>query len=90
SSIDRIIAESDAPMTFSPQEHGGVTIQVDDESGLAYALTDDQLLLAPTADDIVAALDAHAAGDTALSEAGSISAFTEALPDEWLVFGIYA
>jgi uncharacterized protein DUF3352 len=89
SSIDRIIAESDAPMTFSPQEHGGVTIQVDDESGLAYALTDDQLLLAPTADDIVAALDAHAAGDTALSDAGSISAFTEALPDEWLVFGIY-
>ena len=89
SSIDRILAESEAPVTFAEQEHAGVTIHVDEDSGTAYALTDDQLLFAPAADDIVAALDAHASGTTTLSEAGSISGLTDALPDEWLVFGIY-
>ena len=76
-------------VTFTAQEHAGVTIQVDDSSGMAYALTDDQLLFATSADDIVAALDAHASSSTTLSEAGSITALTDALPDEWLVFGIY-
>ena len=88
-SLERIFAESEAPVTFTDQEHAGVTIHVDEESSAAYALTDDQLLVATSADDIVAALDAHANSSTTLSEADSITALTDALPDEWLVFGIY-
>jgi hypothetical protein len=89
SSLDRILAESEVPVTFTEQEHAGVTIQVDESSGMAYALTDDQLLFATSADDIEAALDAHANSSTTLSEAGSITALTDGLPDEWLAFGIY-
>jgi Protein of unknown function (DUF3352) len=88
-SIDRIIAASEMPVTFGEQEHAGVTIRVDEASGAAYALTDDQLLLAPAAADIVAALDAHASSATTLEEAGSIASLTDALPEEWLVFGLY-
>ena len=88
-SIQRIIASADEAPTFTSQEHAGVTVQVDEESELAYALTDDQLLLAPSADDIVAALDAHASASTTLEEAGSIASLTDALPTDWLVFGIY-
>jgi hypothetical protein len=88
-SIDRIIAESEASVTFTQQEHSGVTINVDESSGAAYALTDDQLIIGLAVDDIVAALDAHASSSTTLSEAGSITSLTEALPDEWLAFGIY-
>ncbi len=88
-SIDRILAESEAPVTFGQQEHAGVTIHVDEETGAAYALTDDQLLIAPSVDDIIAALDAHASSATTLSEAGSRASLTDALPEEWLVFGIY-
>ena len=88
-SLERIFAESDAPVTFTTQDHAGVTIHVDEQSSAAYALTDDQLLIATSADDIVAALDAHANSSTTLSETGSITALTDALPDEWLVFGIY-
>jgi hypothetical protein len=88
-SLERIFAESEAPVTFTDQEHAGVTIHVDEQSSAAYALTDDQLLFATSADDIAAALDAHANSSTTLSEAGSITALTDALPDEWLVFGIY-
>jgi hypothetical protein len=88
-SLERIFAESDAPVTFTDQEHAGVTIHVDGESSAAYAVTDDQLLVATSADDIVAALDAHTNSSSTLSEADSITALTDALPDEWLVFGIY-
>ena len=88
-SLERIFAESDAPVTFTDQEHAGVTIHVDGESSAAYAVTDDQLLVATSADHIVAALDAHANSSTTLSEADSITGLTDALPDEWLVFGIY-
>jgi hypothetical protein len=88
-SIDRIVAASDVDITFTEQKHAGTTIRVDEGSGAAYALTDDQLILATTADDIVAALDAHASNSTTLSEAGSIAELTGALPDDWLVFGFY-
>jgi hypothetical protein len=89
SSLERIITESGQPVTFTDQEHAGVTIHVDEDSTAAYAVTDDQLLVATSADDIIAALDAHANSSTTLSEAGSITALTEGLPDEWLVYGIY-
>jgi hypothetical protein len=89
SSIDRILAESEAPVTFDEQEHAGTTIHVEEETGTAYALTDDQLILAPTADDVSTALDAHASSSTTLSEAGSINTMAGALPSDWLAFGIY-
>lgn len=89
SSIDRILAESEFPGTFGEQQHAGTTMYVDEASGVAYALTDDQLLVAPSVDDIIAALDAHASSATTLSEAGSRASLTDALPTEWLVFGIY-
>jgi hypothetical protein len=89
SSIDRILAESEFPGTFAEQQHAGTAIHADEDSGAAYALTDDQLLIAPSADDIVAALDAHASSATTLSEAGSRASLTDALPTDWLAFGIY-
>jgi hypothetical protein len=89
SSLQRIITESGQPVTFTDQEHAGVTIHVDEDSTAAYAVTDDQLLVATSADDIIAALDAHANRSTTLSESGSITALTEWLPEEWLVYGIY-
>jgi len=86
-SIERLIAEADAP-TFTEQSHAGVTIRVAEGEG-AYALTDDQLLLAPTADDIITALDAHDSGSTTMAEVGEITRLTDALPADWLAFGIY-
>ena len=88
-SIDRIIAASEADVTLTERVHDGVTINVDDGSGMAYAVTDDQLILATTADDVVSALDAHAGSSTTLSDAASIDELTSALPDDWLVLGFY-
>lgn len=87
-SIERLIAEADDAPTFTEQSHAGVTIRVADADG-AYALTDDQLLLAPTADDIITALDAHNTGSTTMAEVGEITRLTDALPADWLAFGMY-
>ena len=87
-SIERLIAESDGAPTFTEQGHGGVTIRVSDDDG-AYAVTDDQLLIAPSADDVIAALDAREGGASTLAEAGEITRLTNALPSDWLAFGIY-
>ncbi|MGI8829310.1 MAG: DUF3352 domain-containing protein [Candidatus Limnocylindria bacterium] len=86
-SIERLIAEM-GTTTFTDEVHDGVTIRVSDDEG-AYALTDDQLLVAPAAADIVTALDAHAAGSTTLAEVGEITRLTDALPSDWLAFGVY-
>jgi hypothetical protein len=86
-SIERLIAEM-GTSTFTDEVHDGVTIRVSDDEG-AYALTDDQLLVAPAAADIVTALDAHAAGSTTLAAVGEITRLTDALPSDWLAFGIY-
>ncbi len=87
-SIDRILAEADVPLTFTEQSHAGVTIHSSSDEG-AYALADDQLLLAPRAEDIVTALDAHADASTTVAEVDEITALTEALPDDWLAFALY-
>ena len=88
--IGRLREEAGEGTTFTEQMHAGVSIQVADTAdGFAYALTDDQLIFSPAADDIAAAIDAHASSDTTLSEAGSITRLTDALPADWLVFGIY-
>lgn len=87
-SIERLITESDGETTFSEQVHDGVTIRVAGDEG-AYALTDDQLLIAPSAADIIVALDAHDTGTTTLAEVGEITRLTDALPSDWLAFGVY-
>ncbi len=87
-SIERLITEADPEATFSEQVHGGVTIRSMDDEG-AYALTDDQLLFAPTVADIIVALDAHETGTTTLAEVGDITRLTDALPSDWLAFGVY-
>ena len=82
-------AESGGP-TVHEQEHAGTTIHVDGGDRRAYAVTDDQLILAPTADDVIAALDAHASGAATLS-GGRLDerGMAERSPDDWLAFGIY-
>lgn len=87
-SIERLITEADPEATFSEQVHDGVTIRADGDEG-AYALTDDQLLIAPSAADIIVALDAHDTGTTTLAEVGEITRLTDALPTDWLAFGVY-
>lgn len=86
--IERLIAEAEEPPTLTEQTHAGVTIRVAADEG-AYAVAADQLLIAPSADDIIAALDAHDAGATTLAEVEEITRLTDALPADWLGFGIY-
>jgi hypothetical protein len=88
SSIERLLAESDLPVTFTDQDHAGVTIHAADDQG-AYALAADQLLLAPRAEDIVTALDAHADAASTVAELDEITTLTETLPDDWLAFALY-
>ena len=87
-SIERLIAAAEETVAFTEQTHAGVTIRVAADEG-AYALTDDQLLIAPRADDVIIALDAHADGTNALGEAEENARLTDALPADWLAFGIY-
>jgi hypothetical protein len=87
-SIERLLAESDLPVTFTDQDHAGVTIHAADDQG-AYALAADQLLLAPRAEDIVTALDAHADAASTVAELDEITTLTETLPDDWLAFALY-
>lgn len=87
-SIQRLLAESDAPLTFIDQDHAGITIHASEGQG-AYAVSDDQLLLAPRVDDIVTALDAHADTATTIAELEDVTALTDALPDDWLAFALY-
>ncbi len=90
--IDRILVEAgqDAP-SFTETEHRGVTIRTAEggTEGGAYALTDDQLLFAPDADAIRAALDAHADGTGTMAGLTDITRLTGQLPDDWLAFVSY-
>lgn len=85
-SVERILREAGAPATTTT-EHRGVTIHAASDEG-AYAITDDQLIAAPSAADIVAALDARAAGTT-LAARDEIASLVETLPDDWLAFGVF-
>jgi hypothetical protein len=87
--IGRLRADAAEGLTFTEQVHGDATIHVADDGGFAYSLVDDQLIVAPAAEDIVAAIDAHTSSETTLSEAGSITELTDALPADWLAFMIY-
>jgi hypothetical protein len=75
---------------FSSIEHEGTTIwSANDGFGgtWSYAIASDQLLFAPTADDIADALDRAGGGDSfaASQELGRLSA---GLPADWLMFGL--
>ncbi len=87
SSLTLILDRAGAPVTAT-REHRGVTIHVVDDDEGAYAVTDDQLLVAPSAEDIVAALDTEASGAT-LAGREEVLAHVDALPDDWLAFGVF-
>lgn len=91
SAIDRLLAEAgpDAP-TFTESQHLGFTIRSSDGAdGGAYALADDQLVVAADADGVRAALDTHASGAGTLAEMAEITRLTDALPTDWLAFVSY-
>jgi hypothetical protein len=84
--VGRIMDEAGAPETTST-EHRGVTINTAADDG-AYAITDDQLIVAQSADAIAAALDTEASGET-LAEREEVLAHVAALPTDWLAFGVF-
>lgn len=88
--IDRLVAASPEAVTLTELDHGGVTIHVAEgtEAG-AYAITDDQVLVAANADDIIAALDLRAAGNGALAQTTEMASLTDALPADWLMYVTY-
>ena len=86
--IERILAEVAPGATFTDADHAGVTIRESPTGSGAYALTDDQLLLALDADEIREALDAHASGET-LAASGDLSGYAARLPADWLAFATY-
>jgi Protein of unknown function (DUF3352) len=86
--IERMLAQLDAHPGFAPSEHGGVTVFEAADGLGAYAVTPDQLLYAPSADDIRAALDAHASGDT-LARSSDVERYESRLPADWIMFGTY-
>jgi len=87
--IDRMLSTSTVAPAFTDQTHAGTTIHVADGDLGAYAVTSDQVLIAPAAADIEAALDARASGSTTLAEASEITQLTDALPADWLAFAVY-
>ena len=84
--VARVLDEADAP-DFTTSEHLGISIHASVDGEGAYAITDDQLIVAASADDIVAALDAASTGAT-LADRDDIASLVSALPDDWLAFGI--
>lgn len=85
-SVERMLAQADAP-ELATTEHRGVTIHAADGEPGAYAITDDLLIAGPSAEDIVAALDARAGGTTLAARDG-IASLVAALPSDWLAFGV--
>jgi hypothetical protein len=88
--FERILDETGpSTVTFTTTEHRGVTIRASEGVAEgAWAVTDDQLLLAPSAEDIVAALDMKA-GDASLAGDEEVRGFAAQLPDDWLLFATY-
>ncbi|MGZ8474612.1 MAG: DUF3352 domain-containing protein [Candidatus Limnocylindria bacterium] len=86
--VERILAQLDAPPEFARSEHAGVTVFEGAEGVGAYAVTGDQLLYAPSADGIRAALDAHASGET-LGGSSDMDGYASRLPGDWILFGTY-
>lgn len=87
-SIERLIAELDAPPAFARSEHAGVTVFEGPDGVGAYAVTSDQLLFSPSADAIRDALDAHSSGET-LAASDAMGGYASRLPGDWIMFGTY-
>jgi len=85
--VERILAMSPAASEVTESQHGGVTIREVAGSG-AYAVTDDQLVFAMTADDVGKALDARSSGSN-LADSAKFAELTASLPADWLVWGVY-
>lgn len=87
--IGRLLAEGDAP-DFTDEQHAGFSIRSSASmDGGAYALTDDQLVVGSSADEVRAALDTHAAGTGTLAELADMTRLTDQLPEDWLAFVSY-
>ncbi|MGI8929916.1 MAG: DUF3352 domain-containing protein, partial [Candidatus Limnocylindria bacterium] len=84
---ERILAMSPAASEVTESQPGGVTIREVAGSG-AYAVTDDQLVFAMTADDVGKALDARSSGSN-LADSAEFAELTASLPADWLVWGVY-
>ena len=88
--LDRLTAEAaEQGLETSTTEHSGVTIHVTEEDQGAYALTDDALLIAPTADDVTGALDVADDPSASLGGDDRMTAMAGELPDDWLAFATY-
>jgi len=88
--VERLATESaGSGSTFTTTEHRGVTVHAADGFGEgAWAVTGDQVLLAPTADDIVAALDTNAEGPSVAGD-DELQSLAGRLPDDWVAFATY-
>jgi hypothetical protein len=88
--IDRILGQAgEGAPSFTESQHLGFTIRSAEDDEGAYALTDDQLVVASDADGVRAALDRHAAGTDTLADMAEITRLTDALPADWLAFVTY-
>jgi hypothetical protein len=88
SAIERLAADH-ADMETTTTEHRGVTVHAMTSGDGAYAVTDDALLFAPTAEAITAALDTAADPALRLSDAPRIAEMAAELPSDWLAFAVY-
>jgi hypothetical protein len=88
STIDRLRAEQ-PDMQTTESEHRGVTIHTLSGGDGAYAVTDDALLFAPSAEEITAALDTAADPQLRLSTDATVADMAAELPEDWLAFATY-
>jgi hypothetical protein len=82
-----------AGMTFTSSDHAGVTVwtlEADETmpmglsgAGFAYALTDDQLILANGRETVESLLDVHAGTGDSLAQRDELGDLSEHLPAEW-------
>jgi hypothetical protein len=86
---ERMRAEAGPDATFTETEHRGVTVVTAEDDEGAYAITDDAVLLAPTAAQVQAALDVAAGEGEALAGAQRLTDAAAALPNDWLAFAVY-
>lgn len=86
---ERMRAEAGTDVQFTETEHRGVTITTTGDEQGAYAITDDAVLLAPTAAEIEAALDIEADAAESLGDGERLADAAGELPDDWLAFAVY-
>ena len=86
--IERLAADQ-PDMETTASDHRGVTVHSLTSGDGAYAVTDDALLFAPTAEAITTALDTAADPEQRLSDAPRIAEMIAGLPSDWLAFAAY-